>query len=98
MFNGGEFSKILDDIFEKDDKEKETAIKIYCKIWEYLENITLQNLKYKRAFEILKDMLYLDVEYDGVNAPTLYVANDELTDYDLTLEEAELLEELMKGE
>lgn len=54
--------------------------------------------KYKRAFEILKDMLHLEVEYDGVNAPTLYVANDELTDYDLTLEEAELLEELMKSE
>ena len=84
MFNSGEFSKILDEIFEKDDKEKEKAIETYCKIWKYLENITLQNLKYKRAFEILKKM-------NGINR-TLFISS--ICDV-ATYEEIELIEELM---
>lgn len=97
MFNGGEFSKILDDIFEKDDKEKEKAIKIYCKTWEYLENITLQNLKYKRAFEILKEKFSLDKTEIFGNG-NLYFLNGIDSCWEISQEEYELLEELMKGE
>ena len=96
MFNGGEFSKILDEIFEKDEKEKEKAIETYCKIWKYLENITLKNLKYKRAFEILKKyklfILKKDKEIDFYEINTLSRAEW------LENEEYELLEELMKDE
>ena len=97
MFNGGEFSKILDEIFEKDDKEKEKAIKIYCKIWEYLENITLQNLKYKRAFEILKGSFELK-KAENMNRDTIYLADMGSFEIELTKEEYELLEELMSNE
>lgn len=102
MFNGGEFSKILDEIFEKDEKEKEKAIETYCKIWEYLENITLQNLKYKRAFEILKEIFDIRFEKDENGDcwikifPTTY--DDRHILGEPTSEQYELLEELMKGE
>lgn len=96
MFNGGEFSKILDGILEKDDKEKEKAIKLYCKIWEYLENITLQNLKYKRAFEILKK--YNEVFDDERDDEIIYYLDGGFEPHRISQEEYELLEELMKGE
>ena len=92
MFNGGEFSKILDEIFEKDDKEKEKAIKIYCKIWEYLENITLQNLKYKRAFEILKPSIN---EIYQIWDEDIYGVEIDECDFRFSKEDKELLEELM---
>ena len=98
MFNGGEFSKILDEIFEKDDKEKEKAIKIYCKIWKYLENITLQNLKYKRAFENLKYSIENAIEElkkEKTSMRGLGYKNGREAAYKGVLK---LLEELMKGE
>lgn len=94
MFNGGEFSKILDGIFEKDDKEKEKAIKIYCKTWKYLENITLQNLKYKRAFEILKDNL----QFENLGEMQSGIVFRGYFEDCFNEDEKELLEELMKDE
>ena len=98
MFNGGEFSKILDKIFEKDEKEKEKAIKIYCKIWEYLENITLKNLKYKRIFEILKNSEIIKIGNNPFNNTYYLQRNDtngNIVVIKLTKEEYEMLEELM---
>ena len=55
-----------------------------------LKEIVQKYDKYKRAFEILKDLVIFDKENQAVANGTNII--------DLSKEEAELLEELMKGE